>query len=169
MFVEEAIPVGVIVDKKKAQSPWIDYLWVPSAVVPGVPDAPPMTLVGREGENESYFLGAARLVFASSETANYRDNLLSGAPKLWVVLRQDDMLGDVSLLTVTADPTEGEGSTQAGSNIVETVPMPADIAAALAAFVDQHHVEREFYKRKRDKTDPNKQGFRGPRPEDGRS
>ncbi|CAN1538620.1 Protein of unknown function DUF3305 [Rhabdaerophilaceae bacterium] len=167
MLIEEVHSIGVIVDKRKAQSPWIDHLWVPSAVVPGVPDAAPMTLVGRDGTDERYFVGSTHLVFASSETANYRDNLLSGAPKLWVVLRLDEATDEISLLTVTADPTEGEGSTQAGSNIVDTVPMPAELAATLAAFVDRHHVEREFYKRKRDKTDPNKQGFRGPRTEGG--
>ena len=55
------------------------------------------------------------------------------------------------LFTVTADPAEGEGLTEAGSNIVEPVPMPEPIREIVAAFVAEHHVERQFFKRKRDR------------------
>ena len=54
-------------------------------------------------------------------------------------------------MTVTADPAEGEASTEAGDNLVETVPMPDGIIEALEAFIAEHHVERPFYKRQRDR------------------
>jgi hypothetical protein len=44
--------------------------------------------------------------------------------------------------------------TEAGNNIVEPVPMPEPIRETVAAFVAEHHVEREFFKRKRDRPDP---------------
>lgn len=162
-MAEEAITVGVIVEKRKAASPWIDHLWVPVAVMPGLPEAPPMTLIDRQGEVERYYLGAASLVVVSGDTANYRDNLTSGAPKLWVVMREVAEDQSVELHSVTADPAEGEGHTGAGSNLVDVVPMVPEIAAFLAAFVDEHHVEREFYKRKRDEADGGKRrpGGRG--------
>ncbi len=71
MLVEEVIPVAVIVDKKKAESRWIDHIWVPARVVTGLPEAEPMTRIARDGENESYYAGATSLVIASTETANY--------------------------------------------------------------------------------------------------
>jgi hypothetical protein len=37
--------------------------------------------------------------------------------------------------------------------VIGTVPMPPDIASWIAAFVDEFHVERVFYKRKRDRAD----------------
>lgn len=162
MLVEEVIPVAVIVDKKKAASPWIDHLWVPARVVTGLPEAEPMTLIARDGETESFYAGATSLVLASTETANYRDNLLTGSPKLWVVLRMEELDAYVSVVTVTADPAEGEAHTESGSNIVEPLPMPQDIAAQIAAFVDRHHVEREFFKRKRERVNPDALAHRRP-------
>jgi hypothetical protein len=53
------------------------------------------------------------------------------------------------LLAVTADPAEGEAFTDAGSDLVETVPMPPDIVATIGRFIAQHHVERPFVKRQR--------------------
>ena len=150
---EAAISVGVVVEKRFSSSPWIDHTWVPVAVFPGLPDAPPMSLVAEDASMKRYYLGAINLVVASVETANYRDNLTSGMPKIWVVLRDEPHEQSVSLLTVTVDPAEGEAHTEAASNIVDCVPMVPDIAVFLAAFVEEHHVEREFYKRKRDRSD----------------
>jgi len=58
------------------------------------------------------------------------------------------------LLAVTADPAEGEAFTDAGNNLVETVPMPANVLAAVARFVAEHHVERPFVKRLRQPAEP---------------
>jgi hypothetical protein len=53
-------------------------------------------------------------------------------------------------MAVTADPAEGEAFTEAGNDLVETVPMPGPIVQAVEAFVAEHHVERPFFKRERD-------------------
>jgi hypothetical protein len=90
----------------------------------------------------------------STDTANYRDNLATGAPKLWVVMRPDDHSPPVEISIVTADPAEGEASTEAGSNVVETLAMPPEIAGAIAGFIAEHHVERPMIKRKRDSKAP---------------
>jgi hypothetical protein len=52
---------------------------------------------------------------------------------------------------VTADPAEGEALTDAGSDLVEPVPMPAAIAETINHFISKHHVERPFFKRRRDR------------------
>ena len=44
-MAEESIAVGVIVEKRKAASPWIDHIWSPVAVLPGLPEAASMTLI----------------------------------------------------------------------------------------------------------------------------
>jgi Protein of unknown function (DUF3305) len=159
-MVEAQLDVGVIVEKRKSDSPWIDHLWVPVAVLLGLPDAPPLSVLAQEPEMTRYYLGTIPLVFASVETSNYRDNLASGAPKIWVVLRDDAPNDGVTLLTVTADPAEGEAHTESASNIVDCVPMVPEIAAFLASFVAEHHVEREFIKRKRVPVDQNALGHR---------
>lgn len=159
---EEIRSVGVIVEKRKAASQWIDHTWSVAAVLPGMPETAPMTLVERVPEGERYYLGAGHLVFNAMETANYRDNLAADVPKIWVIMREHGEDGSLSLLAVTVDPSEGEAHTQAGSDLVDAVPMSPDLVAVLTAFVDEHHVEREFFKRKRDRVDPEKSGWRKP-------
>jgi len=58
------------------------------------------------------------------------------------------------LANVTADPAEGEAATEAGANLVETVAMPDVVREVVESFVAEHHVEREFVKRKRDRANP---------------
>jgi hypothetical protein len=53
---------------------------------------------------------------------------------------------------VTADPAEGEALTGAGEDLVATVPMPKAIQQVVAAFIAEHHVERPFVKRKRERS-----------------
>lgn len=150
----EHVLVGVVVAKRKLKGPWVDHDWIPTAVLPEPPEVAPWTFLGRDGDDEHYYIGPAPLVFHTVETANYRDNLLSGRPAVWVAIRK--ALGDhpVELIGVTVDPSEGEAMTEPGTDIVEAVSMPAHIAAALAQFTETHHVERAFFKRKRDRADP---------------
>ncbi len=81
---------------------------------------------------------------------------------LWVVLRPAPTEVGFELLMVTADPAEGEALTGAGDDLVETVPRPQPVRAALSAFVAQHHVERSFIKRKRERS-----AFEAPAPSRG--
>ena len=148
------IPVGVVVERRKAASPWLDFLWRPVSVLAGEPSAAPWTPLSVEGDATTFYAGAAVIELHRTETANYRSNLGSGAPELWVVLRPTGAEPPYDVLAVTADPAEGEAFTEAGNDLVETVPMPATIAEALEAFVAEHHVERPFYKRQRDRAGP---------------
>jgi hypothetical protein len=82
-------------------------------------------------------------------------------PQLWVVLRPVERDPPYELAMVTADPAEGEGMTEAGANVVEPLPMPEQLQEAIAAFVTEHHVERTFVKRKRDRANPDALARRG--------
>jgi hypothetical protein len=154
------IPVGVIVERSKAMSRWSDYLWRPSAVLAGEPGTPPWTKLAEDGDRATFYAGSAQIELHRTETANYRDNLARGAPSLWVVLRPCGSEPPYELCLVTADPAEGEAMTEAGSDIVEQVPMPDAIRDQLAAFVAEHHVEHAFVKRKRDRANPEALGRR---------
>lgn len=148
------IPVGVLVRRSRATSQWIDHLWQPVEVLVGEPEASPWTVVESDGDTTTFYAGAADLEIYRAETGNYRDNLVSGRPSIWVALRSAEAEMPYRLFAVTADPTEGEGYTQAGTDIVEAVPMPQAIEDVLAAFVAEHHVETPFFKRKRDRANP---------------
>jgi hypothetical protein len=148
------ISVGVVVERRKAKSAWADVLWRPVSVFAGRPAAAPWTPLGGEGVATLFYAGEAVIELHRTETTNYRDNLASGAPSVWVNMRPTASEPPFELLAVTADPAEGEALTDAGGNLVEAVPMPSDIADVVERFVAEHHVERPFVKRQRDQQGP---------------
>jgi len=160
------IVVGIVVERRKAQSPWIDFTWKPVAALAGLPDASPWTMLSQDGDAVTFYAGAAELDLYRTETASYRDNLNSGAAMLWVALRPTGIEPPYEIFAATADPAEGEGWTQAGSDLVDVVPMPERVRAAVDAFIAEHHVERSFHKRKRDRADPEALARRGPMQKD---
>ena len=156
------IPVGVVVERRKATSQWIDFTWQPVAVLPGQPDAAPWTVLSVDGETTTFYAGSIDVELYRTETGNYRDNLASGAPSLWVKLRPTGVEPRYELLAVTADPAEGESFTQVGDDLVEAVPMPVAVRDTIEAFIAEHHVELPFVKRKRDRADPEALAHRTP-------
>jgi hypothetical protein len=145
------IPVGVLVERSKAQSPWLDYTWRAIDVLPGELTAAPWTPVGLKGETDRFFAGSAKIGLYRVDVPNYRDNLASKTPSLWVVLRPTGGEPPYSLLMVTADPAEGEAATEAGDDLVEAVAMHPDIRRQVEVFVAEHDVDRPFIKRQRDR------------------
>jgi len=148
------IAVGVVVERRVAISPWIEHVWRPVGVLAGAPDAEPWTSLPGAPGADTFYAGAAEVELYRSETTNYRDNLASGQPSLWVVLRPTGGDPPLAVVRVTADPAEGEAFTETATDLVEAVPMPEPVAEAVSAFVAEHHVERTFQKRKRDRADP---------------
>lgn len=146
--------VGVVVERRKAASAWVDYNWRPAAVLPGQPEAEPWSMLAIEGDATKFYAGAADLTLYRTETGQYRDNLASGAPSLWVALRPTGGEPPFLVVAVTADPAEGESFTQAGDDLVGAVPVPAPVRDMLEAFIAEHHVEQPFFKRDRDRADP---------------
>jgi hypothetical protein len=148
------IAVGVVVERRHAISPWADVLWRPIAVLVGLPDAAPWTPLAIEGKTATFYAGAAEIELYRSETNNYRTNLASDEPSVWIALHATGGEPPYEIAAVTADPAEGEGLTEPGQAIVEAVPMPEPLRHAIAAFVAEHHVEQVFEKRRRDHADP---------------
>jgi hypothetical protein len=154
------IAVGVVVERRKATSPWIDFVWQPTSVLVGETDAQPWSLLGEAGTTATFYVGPAEIALHRTETTNYRDNLNAATPSLWVTLRPTGGDPPYTIVAVTADPAEGEAYTEAGNDLVEAVPMPEEIQDQVAAFVAEHHVERQVFKRKRERADPEALGRR---------
>jgi hypothetical protein len=158
------IPVGVVVERRKAVSPWVDFLWRPVAVLAGLPDTPAWTRLAEEGDAVSFYAGPAEIMLYRSEADNYRCNLMSGAPAVWVMMNAIDGEPPCIIGGVTADPAEGEGWTEPGQAIVEPVAMPEIVREDIAAFVAQYPARPSFVKRQRDRADPEALARRYPRP-----
>lgn len=148
------IPVGVVVSQRKATSPWQDFVWRPDRILLGEPDTAPWTILSNQDDVVFFYAGSTEIELFRTGTANYRSNL-AGDRALWVVLRPVETDPPFALFMVTADPAEGEASTGSGSDLVEMVAMPDELAAMIEAFVAQHHQgDTPFVKRKRDRADP---------------
>ena len=143
--------IGVVVRRRAIDNPWIDHIWSPAMVLDEVPDAAPWTLLFADSDATMYYAGEASIDLFSSDTANYRDNLADGEPRIWVALRRLAGASELELTKVTVDPTEGEAIFESGCDVIGTVPMPPGVASWIVDFVDQFHVERAFIKRKRDR------------------
>jgi Protein of unknown function (DUF3305) len=161
------MPVGVVVERHTATSPWLDFTWRPASVFTGVPVAEPWTPLGPVGDATAFYAGTATIDLYRTETANYLSNLGSQPPLLWVVLRPTGTQPPYEVFTVTADPAEGEAFAEAGNDLVDTVPMPIEIAHIVKAFVAEHHIEQPFFKRQRDIVDPHAADRPGLPPEKG--
>lgn len=158
---ESSFEVGVVVAKRKLKGPWASHAWLPCAVLPGAPAAAPWTRLTASEEEETFYAGSFEVSLYPSETAHYRDNLTSGRPALWVALRH--IAGDdYEVAAVTANPYEGKSMAEGIGEIVEAVPMPADIQTKIAEFFAAFHQERPFIKRQRDRPDPEALARRGP-------
>ncbi|WP_422367655.1 DUF3305 domain-containing protein [Pelagibius sp.] len=157
MDKSEVLPLGVVVERRRINHPWKDFSWRPVAVIPGAaalePDAEWKVL--REGSDwTQYHCGTLPLELFRRETEGYKVNLTQDPPLIYVLLRSEDdpdSRYDFLPFLVTASPYEAQDYLDSGEEIVEGVAMPADLIAFVQAFVDTHHVDEVFHKRRRQK------------------
>jgi hypothetical protein len=150
----ERMTVGIVLEHRRIDHPWQADRWKVVDVLPGRPAAEPWTILAEGDGWRRCYAGAVELELFRGETASYRDNLASSRPAIYVVLRRTrDGLG-IAVREATVDPGEIEAHSDAGDDLIEALPLPPPIAAWMEDFVARHHVERPFYKRRRDRADP---------------
>ena len=154
MTTPARITVGVVVERRKAANPWIDYTWQAVAVLPGQPDAAPWSVLTEEAGRTVFYAGSVDVELHPGVSDYYKENITSASPSIWVVLRQVEGDPPYRLFAASVDPAEGEAFTEAGTDLVEAVPMPDIIRDAVEAFAAAHPVSRPFFKRKRERANP---------------
>lgn len=156
------IPVAVIAERRPSASPWADCSWRVVEVLAEAPEVPPWTLLRQEEGRALFLAGHAAVALHPTDTSNYKHNLESEDPRLWVVLRPAPGEPGMALHAVTADPGEAHLYADVGNDTLESLPLPAFLRAPLEAFVARHHRERGFWKRRRDQADPEALARRAP-------
>ncbi|HEY4773411.1 MAG TPA: DUF3305 domain-containing protein [Xanthobacteraceae bacterium] len=149
----QRLSIGVVVERRKARSPWADFVWRPLAALPDAPDIKPWTVLRQDEERVTFYAGAAEVTLHAASAGFYRANLASGSPSLWIVLRPS-VEPPFELVAVTADPSEGEAFTGAGNDLVEAVAMPTPVREAIESFLAGREGEQPFFKRARERADP---------------
>lgn len=153
----ETMPMGVVVERRDSDNPWQDHSWRPVAVMPGAPamdPAGPWRVLDRGEGWVRYLAGTLTLELFRSDTEGYRYNLSTKSPAVYVVLREStDGEHDVVPFAVTVSPYEGQDFLDSGEDIVEGVPMPEGLIGWVAKFVEIHHVDQPFRKRRQRRRD----------------
>jgi hypothetical protein len=151
MSADAMMPVSVVIERRKSDHPWQDHTWRPIGILPRA--APERWKLLAEGEGWAHFLaGTLKLELYRRETEGYLANLSQAQPVVYVVLRRGEDAGDMEVepFHVTVCPHEASAYDKGGDDIVDGAPMPPEVLAWVAEFVDRYHVEVPFQKRQRD-------------------
>ena len=157
---QETINLGIVLQKEEIDNRWIKYRWRAAAAIAGAPDMDPkgewveLAQGGEEGGRWWHFhAGTLPLHLYRKETGGYLLNLNQEPPRVWVVLRDGVEAGAPEHTYVpvaaTVCPYEAQDFLDSGEDLVEVVAMPEAVLARVQHYVDEHHKEEEFYKRKR--------------------
>lgn len=162
-----SMPVGVVIRRTPGVTRWARHAWKAVAVLPGAAPAD-WTELRRDGEAVEYHAGTLDVVLYRTDTEAYRVSLSTEPPTIYVILRPSEDPAsphDLDLVAVTVSAFEAQDHTDNGEDIVEPVPMPEGLAAWVRTFVERHHVDDVFVKRRRDKlrTDLKEDGRGDPR------
>ncbi|WP_112323217.1 DUF3305 domain-containing protein [Oceanibium sediminis] len=150
---QASLPVGVVIRRTPGVTRWARYYWKVVAVLPGAGPAEWREL-RREGDAVEYHAGTATMHLYRADTEAYLHALNARQPACYVVLRGGPNSAEgraLDLVLVTASPYEAQDYMEGGEEIVEQVPMPPGLVAFLREFVEQHHHEEVFVKRRRNK------------------
>jgi hypothetical protein len=148
-----SMPLGVVVERREIDNRWQRWAWKAVAVIPGAPPVEAWRELVRGDRFVRWHAATLPLELHRAETEAYRYNLSGKVPAIYVVLRkiaasERTANNDVGPFLVTASPYEAEGYLE-GDDVVETAPMPEGLIAWVRAFVERHHVDEPFVKRKR--------------------
>lgn len=152
-LVRAYLPIGIIVRKSPGVTRWAKWSWRVVAVLPGAGPADWREL-RRDGDAVEYHAATLNLDLWSSDTEAYLVGLSAKIPSLIVVMREvpNSAAGmPFEPVIVTASPYEGQDYLDSGDGLIESVPMPLGLIGWVRDFVQEHHVEEVFIKRKRDK------------------
>ena len=171
-----SMPLGVVVERRELDNRWQRFAWKAVAVIPGAPPITGWRELARGERFVRWHAATLSLELHRTETEAYRVNLSGRSPSTYVVLRRTEPSertagNEVRPFLVTASPYEAEGYLE-GDDVVEAVPMPQALIAWVQAFVDRHHVDQPFVKRKRKRAkaesgDTGDREDRGPAPRAG--
>ena len=148
--------LGVVVERRELDNPWQRWAWKAVAVLAGAPPVEAWRELARGERCVRWHAGTLPLQLHRAETEAYRVNLAGRSPAIYVVLRKVQPSArtagnEMAPFLVTVSPYEAEGYME-GEDLVEAAPMPQALIAWVREFVERHHVDQPFVKRKRKRT-----------------
>ena len=151
-----AMPVGIIVQKRRIAHPWQEWAWEPAGVLPGAAADVRWKLLREEPDLVQYHAATMTLELHRAETEAYVANLETGMPAVYVGLRpgdEDAGENEVEPSFVTVSPYLAQDRLDSAEEIIERVAMPDVILEWVEIFIAAHHEDETFVKRRRDRID----------------
>ena len=148
-----SMPLGIVLRRSPGVTRWAAWNWRPVAVLPGAGPAE-WRVLREEDRVTEYHAATLTLELHRKETESYLVSMAMEVPSVHVVLRPSEDSGDAQEVVpflVTASAYEAQDYLDSGEEIVEPVPAPPGLIAWIQEFIDTHHVEEKFKKRKRNR------------------
>lgn len=147
------MPVGVVVQRRPGVTRWAKYAWKATALLPGAGSAD-WKEIRRDGDIVEFHAATLTMELHRTETEAYIETLNAADPKAFVVLRAaTDHERPFDLFLVTVSAYEAQDYGDSSEDVVEPVPMTPGLIAWVRDFIEAHHVETPFKKRRRDRKD----------------
>ena len=146
-----SIPLGIVIRKVPGVTRWVDHVWKAVAVLPGAGQAHWKEL-RRDGDVIEYHAATVPLELFRTDTEAYLHGLSTKIPAIYVVMRESEGADPLDVVLATASPYEAQDYADTGEELVEKVPMPEGLVAWIRDYVEQHHEDEVFIKRRRDKS-----------------
>ncbi len=144
------IPLGIVIRRLPGVTKWAQYVWKAVAVLPGAAPAHWKEL-RREGDTVEFHASTLLMDLHRTDTEAYLNGLSAQVPSVYVVMRDSQTDDPLDMVLVTASPYEAQDYADTGEELVEKVPMPDGLIALIRDFVEAHHEDEVFVKRRRDK------------------
>jgi hypothetical protein len=146
--------VGIVLERRAIDHPWRKWRWRVVEIVTGLADGRQWRLLLESAGWARFAIGGQELELHRKATADYKLALSASPPQLYVVLRATE--GEpvpYRPFLATASPWEAQAYQDSGEDLIDAVPMPEPVAAWIEEFVERHHVDEPFFKRKRQGAD----------------
>ncbi len=148
-----SLPLGIVIRRTPSANRWAKFAWQAVGVLPGAAQAD-WRVMREEGDAVEYHAATVPLELWHTDTEAYLTTLTARVPSIGVVMREAEE-GDAErpyeVLLATASAYEFQDYADSGEELLELVPMPEGLVAFLRDFVEEHHEEETFVKRRRDK------------------
>jgi hypothetical protein len=132
----QSVRVAVVMERRALANRWQSETWQPVAVVPDEPDAATPRVVLEDGGRVQWLHPGFEIVLHRDEAEGYYLNLTAGQPYMFVMWRMEDDQAVPKLVT----PSYHEAARlMDGGAQVDGVPLPAELATWLAAYVDANY------------------------------
>jgi Protein of unknown function (DUF3305) len=132
----QSVRVAVVMERRALANRWQSETWQPVAVVPDEPDGAAARLILEDSGRRQWLHPGFEIVLHRDEAEGYYLNLTASPPFMFVMWRMEDDRAVPKLVT----PSYHEAARlMDGGAQVDGVPLPAEIAAWLAEYVDANY------------------------------